>query len=191
VWRIADSGKINNSLHTGCFGGCSVGGADLDLRPNRVDKSGFRLDAKCCRKRQLFKGQRVKTTKWITIWSMVMIGLTVTAWVVLRSASGVYRPLGSKDDIRFYVRAQELGTRNGVFYAKGYECGVIGDNGKEIGIALVSTTVNDGQIKTKDFGILKMVMLHDSTVTLLATESQVKKLHELQSSYRSVWPPSR
>jgi len=118
----------------------------------------------------------------------------------------VYREVKDEDGIRFYSRCQSWGFYGGNFHADGVECGVIGDDGKEIRIELISTTEDHGQIQTKECGIIKqsfnqmiqtpdggtLVMPSDdniqasgsgdtSNVTkLFATESQIKRLRALQ-----------
>ncbi len=99
------------------------------------------------------------------------------------AAPEVYRQVSREDGIRFYSRAssEEL-LGDGTLHEEGFECGVIGDDGKEIGIALVSTTVDRGLIRTKDIGILKTKSGGPMANRLLATEGQIKKLRALQSS---------
>jgi hypothetical protein len=98
-------------------------------------------------------------------------------------APEIYRQVNPEDGIRFYSRATSEEFRaDGYLHQEGFECGVIGDDHKEIGIALVSTTIDHGLIRTKDFGILKTEMVSPMVLKLLATESQIKKLRALQSS---------
>jgi hypothetical protein len=98
-------------------------------------------------------------------------------------ASEVYRQVDREDGIRFYSRAASVELLpDGSLHQEGFECGVIGDDGKEIRIALVSTTIDHGQIKTKDFGILKQKMASNNAAQLFAMESQIKQLRALQSS---------
>ena len=97
----------------------------------------------------------------------------------------VYREVTPEDGIQFYERYQSEAFRNGQSSgAVGYDCGVTGADGRKIPIELVTTTVYDGQIQTKDFGILKREPGFNFTVKHFATESQIKKLRELQSSTR-------
>jgi hypothetical protein len=93
----------------------------------------------------------------------------------------VYRQVSQDDGIRYYERLQSEVFRNGRSSAVGFECGVVGADGKRIGIELLSTTVDDGEIQTKDFGVLKREAGDNFTVKLFAMESQIKKLRELQS----------
>jgi hypothetical protein len=121
-------------------------------------------------------------------WTALVIFLTISAKEqVLAQTTAVpevYRQVTSTDGIRFYSRVHSESFSGGRLHEEGLECGVIGDDGKEIGIALVSTTVDDGQIQTKDFGILKEEMVSPMILKLFATESQIKKLRALQSSYQ-------
>lgn len=96
----------------------------------------------------------------------------------------VYREVTQEDGIRYYERLQSEVFRNGRSSAVGFECGVVGADGKRVGIELLSTTVDDGEIQTKDFGILKREAGNNFTVKLFATESQIAKLREFQSSPR-------
>jgi hypothetical protein len=47
-----------------------------------------------------------------------------------------------------------------------------------------SVQLEQGQIRTKDFGVLKEEAVSQARNKLLATESQIKKLRALQSSHR-------
>jgi hypothetical protein len=93
-----------------------------------------------------------------------------------------YRQVSREDGIRFYSRASSVELLgDGTLQEEGFECGVIGDDGKEIPIALTSTTTDHGRIKTKDFGVLKIMGANGMRTKLFATESQIKKLRVLQS----------
>ena len=97
-----------------------------------------------------------------------------------------YRQVTAEDGIRFYSRAHMVTSSGGNLHEEGFECFVVGDDGKNIEIALVSAAVDNGDIKTKNFGILHEEMGSNLVGTLFATESQIKKLRELQSSGRSL-----
>ena len=66
---------------------------------------------------------------------------------------------------------------------EGFEFGVTTADGKELPVALVTTTVDHGLIKTEDFGVLKLLGGNGQLIVrILATESQIKKLREFQSA---------
>jgi len=106
----------------------------------------------------------------------------------------VYRLVTPADGIRFYSRFSSVesvvkadpaiprlstDSTTGQVNLEGLECGVIGDDQKEIGIALVSTTVVYSQIQTRDFGIIKIEMNSNLAARFFATESQIKRLRTL------------
>lgn len=105
--------------------------------------------------------------------------------------NAVYRQVSAEDRIRFYSESSTIELLpdpdakplQASLHEEGFECGVIGDNGKKVEIVLVSTTVDHGQIKTRDFGILKLQpAAQGMAIKLFATETQIKKLRALQSS---------
>jgi hypothetical protein len=107
-----------------------------------------------------------------------------------KTAGEVYRQVSPNDGIHFYSRASSVELLpdpnakpfEGNLHEEGFECGVVGADGKEIVIALVSTTIDHGRIQTKDFGVLKLETGSNMAGKLLATESQIKKLRALQQA---------
>jgi hypothetical protein len=97
------------------------------------------------------------------------------------SADG-YRQVSEQDGIRFFSRSDSVGVRGGALHAEGLTFGVIGRDGAEIRINLLSTTVDQGQIQTKDFGILKLEMNSSMQSKVFATDTQIKMLRTLQAS---------
>ena len=105
------------------------------------------------------------------------------AWAAgLTPTAEAYRQVKDQDGIRFYSRSHIVGVSNGNLHAEGFQLGLIGKDGKEIPIELVSTTVDQGEIQTKDFGILKCDINSAMQMKVFATESQIKKLRAFQSS---------
>lgn len=102
----------------------------------------------------------------------------VQAAAATQPASEIYREVTEADGIKFYSTAQKETYQFDALHEEGYECGVIGPDGKKIQIALVSTTVDRGRVETKDLGVLMI----EAPNTLLATESQIRQLRTLQSS---------
>lgn len=91
----------------------------------------------------------------------------------------IYRPVSRQDGIRFWSQMDSYSLVNGEFNAEGFQFGVIGDDGKKIRIALASSTVARGEIKTVDFGILKQEVASATAGQMFATESQITKLRAL------------
>jgi ankyrin repeat protein len=108
--------------------------------------------------------------------------LTTNEAATLKQTADTYRQVSLDDNIQFYSRMQSEAFLDGKTQCEGFEFGIIGDDGKEIGIALVSTTVIDGKIETKDFGILKIEAVNPGINRLFATDSQIKKLRALRPS---------
>jgi len=105
-----------------------------------------------------------------------------------KPAAEVYRQVTREDGIRFYSRASSIEVvpdpnekpREASFHEEGFECGVIGNDGKEIAIELITQTVDHSRIQTKAFGILKLQVENGMAASLFATESQIKKLIAFQ-----------
>jgi hypothetical protein len=93
----------------------------------------------------------------------------------------VYREVKQEDNIRWNFKSHGVIVENGIAKSEGFHFYVTGDNGKQIEIALTSTTVEHGQIQTKDFGMLKWES-NVSADKLFATESQIQKLRALEAS---------
>ena len=113
------------------------------------------------------------------------VGPAVVAQTSTASSADTYREIKPEDGVDFYSRSSSQELRaDGNLYMEGFECGVIDGNGKEINIALLSTTVDRGLIRTKDLGVLKIQPSQSMGVKLLATESQIEILRSLQTSAR-------
>lgn len=122
----------------------------------------------------------------VVLFSILLAGCgrsdsTTTKTVEPQPIPENYRAINNNDGIKYIARTQGEINRNGVVEEMGFHLYVIGNDGKEVEVPLVSTTVSDGRVETKDFGILK-IESNINSFTLLATESQIKKLLAFQSS---------
>ena len=93
-----------------------------------------------------------------------------------------YREVTREDGINYFAKMKGQTYRGGHFHDIGYEFFLIGHDGKEIAVPLLSDTVEDGQIQTRDFGVLKAKENSGMSFQLFATESQIRKLRALQLS---------
>jgi len=116
----------------------------------------------------------------------VVAAQVVTEAVAPQPAPEIYRMVSSRDDgITFFSRCSSEELRaDGKLYFEGYTLGIVCTNGKEIDIDLASGTVNGGLIQTAKYGTLLVTNWGQTAndVGIFAKESQIKKLHELQSS---------
>jgi hypothetical protein len=95
-----------------------------------------------------------------------------------------YREVRSDDGINLFSLSRVQDDKFPAGHYEGFEIGLYADGGHTIiPIPLTSTTVDDGLIQTRDFGVLKQVQDGPST-RFFATESQIQKLRALQASGR-------
>jgi hypothetical protein len=68
----------------------------------------------------------------------------------------VYREVRPADGIKFYSKTHMEMYRGGALHEEQFQLFLIGDDGKDIPVDLASTTVDEGRVETKEFGILKI-----------------------------------